>query len=172
MTNPGHVDPGYAGCLHVTVINMSSKPYALVPNARFLRALVFKLDSPVTTPFKVPAIPQSPISDELLERLSPDFLDVTGRALAAAKKAIDSATRANVWAQYGLPAAAALGAALITGLVTYFAQARNVEDQIQALKEVNAAKRLDDLENRIPTAQRLQTLEFEMERLKAASASK
>jgi dCTP deaminase len=169
MTNPGHVDPGYAGHLHVTVINMGSKPFPLVPNARFLRALVFKLDSAVASPLNATA---SPITKELLARLSPDFLDVTGRAKVAAKNEIDRAVRANVWAQYGLPALAAVVAALITGLVTYYTQARNVEDQIQALKDVNAARRLDDLENRIPTAQRLQTLESEVERLKGAAAPK
>lgn len=170
MTNPGHVDPGYEGPLHVTVINMGSKPFPLVPHARFLRALIFKLDAKVATPYKSSGT--SPITTELLARLSPDFLDVTGRAQAAAKKEIDSAVRANVWAQYGLPALAAVLAALITGVVSYYTQARHVEDQIEALKAVNAGRRLDDLENRIPTAQRLQALESEVERLKSVAAPK
>jgi deoxycytidine triphosphate deaminase len=62
MTNPGHVDPGYSGHLHVTVINFGSKPYSLEKGGRLLRALFFEQTDVATNPLG--SIP-NPITDEL-----------------------------------------------------------------------------------------------------------
>ena len=170
MTNPGHVDPGYIGHLHVTVINMGRKPYALVPQGRFLRALVFKLDTPVASPLQ-PAQPgKKAVTEELLARLSPDFLSVDARTKAAAKKEIDAAVRANQWAQYGLPALAAVLGAVVTGLLTNFSLSRDFEQRITALQKVDAEKRISALEYRFPTAEQLHQLSLEVDRLKRAQS--
>jgi deoxycytidine triphosphate deaminase len=44
MTNPGHIDPGYAGPLHLTVINMSHTPFPLSTSDRIIRVVFIKLD--------------------------------------------------------------------------------------------------------------------------------
>jgi dCTP deaminase len=167
MTNPGHVDPGYAGKLHVTVINMSSEPFAITPNMRFLRALIFKIDSTAESPLKAVIPPKSPVTDELLNRLSLDFLNVDDRARMAAKSEIASAVRTNTWVQFAVPAFFAVLAAGLTGTFNYFSQAKDVASKLDALQKINAGTRLGDLETRIPTAQRLQALELEVERLKS-----
>jgi dCTP deaminase len=168
MTNPGHVDPGYEGPLHVTVINMGSKPYALQPNERFLRALIFEFDAPAVSPLKPPF--SSPITQELLQRLSQDFLDVTNRAKKAAKDQIDDIARTKSWLQFGVPALFALFGVLVTSVTNYFVSTRDLTEQVKGLQDVHAARRLDDLENRIPTAQRLDALQREVDDLKAHSS--
>src|SRR5262249_24020852 len=44
MTNPGHIDPGYEGPLHCTVINMGQESYALNRGDRLIRVLIFEMD--------------------------------------------------------------------------------------------------------------------------------
>ena len=44
MTNPGHVDPGYKGPLHFTVINMGSKDYVFRRRDPIVTILLFRLD--------------------------------------------------------------------------------------------------------------------------------
>ena len=45
MTNPGHVDPGYAGVMRFTVINMGKDPYYLERGGRIVTLLLFCLGS-------------------------------------------------------------------------------------------------------------------------------
>ena len=47
LTNPGHVDPGYKGPMHFTVINMARKPYSLRIGDPICAVLFFELDSRV-----------------------------------------------------------------------------------------------------------------------------
>lgn len=44
-TNPGHVDPGYKGAFHITLINMGKKTYPLEKGGLIVTLLVFELDS-------------------------------------------------------------------------------------------------------------------------------
>ncbi len=64
MTNPGQVDPGYEGQIHVTVINMGKQPYMLRKGDRLLRALIFKLHDKVEKAYQAtaaaPAAPAAP----------------------------------------------------------------------------------------------------------------
>jgi dCTP deaminase len=89
MTNPGQIDPGYQGPLHLTVINMSKEPQTLYRGLRIIRVIFAKLDDAPSTDFRArhPGTPVSPISDELLNTLSTDFLNVEQRADDAVKKA-------------------------------------------------------------------------------------
>jgi len=51
-TNPGHIDPGYNGPLHLTVINMGRAPIALKAGERIMRVLFLVLtDKRPTTPY-------------------------------------------------------------------------------------------------------------------------
>jgi dCTP deaminase len=159
MTNPGHVDPGYKGQLHVTVINMGREPYPLKSGDRLLRALIFKLTSNVSTT----AGSANPLEDDVLDRLSPDFLSVNARVADAAKREIDAAIRMNGWLQYGLPALAAILGAIVSGYWTNLSNAKDFERRIAAIEsqgaKVNADVRLLKLEADFPTQDRLETLE-------------
>lgn len=75
MTNPGHVDPGFEGHLHVTVINMGSAPYELRAEDQVIRLMVFELDD--TPPAYGPSL--DPVSEQLLQNLSHDFFDISSR---------------------------------------------------------------------------------------------
>jgi len=82
-TNPGHVDPGYHGPLHLTVINMGKEVFTLYRGQRILRLMLYRLAT------VEPLIPpgSSPISEELLTKLSPDFLNVHDRVAEAIERA-------------------------------------------------------------------------------------
>lgn len=76
MTNPGHVDPGFEGHLHVTVINMGSIPYELRSGDQVIRLMVFQLDAAVANPY---GAPNDPVTGQLLNNLSHDLFDIGGR---------------------------------------------------------------------------------------------
>lgn len=81
MTNPGQIDPGYQGPLHLTLINMSKEPLTLARGQRLIRLIFAKLDEVPSSDFQArhPQTRQSPITDELLQALSIDFLNVEQR---------------------------------------------------------------------------------------------
>jgi deoxycytidine triphosphate deaminase len=127
MTNPGHIDPGYDGKLHLTVINMGSKPYALRRGDRIVRVLLFRLNQAPTKSYRQrrPGPQQSAISEELLSHLSSDFIDVTKRADESAKRQIAGAQiRIAIW----VPVLAA-----ITGAAITFAANRFTGGDVQAV---------------------------------------
>jgi dCTP deaminase len=82
MTNPGHIDPGYRGHLHLTVINMSRESFPLRRGDRICRVLLIPLNEKAEAPYndRHPGVRPSPITSELLGRLSVDFVDVEARA--------------------------------------------------------------------------------------------
>lgn len=90
-TNPGHVDPGYQGPLHLTVINMGRLPFNLKRGDRIIRLIIFELSGEVSAP-----APKKPaVTPTLLDRLSQDFLNIDERAAAAAKEEVASANIAK-----------------------------------------------------------------------------
>jgi dCTP deaminase len=82
MTNPGQIDPGYKGPMHLTVINMSKEPLTLYRGQRLIRLVFAKLDATPSADYQArhPGAAVSPITDELLQALSIDFLNVEQRA--------------------------------------------------------------------------------------------
>jgi deoxycytidine triphosphate deaminase len=56
VTNPGHVDPGYEGPMHFTVINMGRQPYVLRVSDPICTLLLFELDSPVAADLLIPVM--------------------------------------------------------------------------------------------------------------------
>jgi dCTP deaminase len=119
VTNPGHVDPGYSGSLHLTVINMGRKPFHLKKGERIARLLLFRLDQAPKQSYRQRRTETgSPvITDELLSRLSSDFVDVTARADASADKRIRTAQLGiAIW----VPLLAAITGSLLTMAVNKF----------------------------------------------------
>jgi dCTP deaminase len=88
MTNPGHVDPGFAGTMSFTVINMGREPYPLTQDTRIVTLLIFKLDKEPRFPYSklVPPHPGSGETWETIRRVSDDFINVDQRARKIARK--------------------------------------------------------------------------------------
>jgi deoxycytidine triphosphate deaminase len=97
MTNPGHIDPGYRGPLHLTVINMSRVPLPLVAGSRIIRVLLMPLAHHPDAPYDArhPAGAAPAITSQLLGNLSADFVNVQERAQRIAD---DAVKRAQFWA--------------------------------------------------------------------------
>lgn len=178
MTNPGHVDPNYNGELHLTVINMGREPYTLKNGDRLLRVMVFELDRPTT----MPVSGANPLNEELLERLSPDFLDVNERVDAAAKKAIDASDRRNALRQAVMP----LMVAVVTAALTYGSGYLKFDERIARIetmnKDLNAATRLDQLDAKLkqigeltppePLAKHIEEMRAEIDALRKSAPRK
>jgi dCTP deaminase len=110
MTNPGHVDPGYDGKMHLTVINMGRDSIELRIDDTIVTVLFFELDGSVTADYRV-RNPKAPPSPDV-NRLSRDFVNVENRAKKIAK---DAVLRAGL---YGVLVAAAL--TIATQILPYY----------------------------------------------------
>jgi dCTP deaminase len=170
MTNPGHVDPGYVGPLHVTVINMGRKPFALQPGGRFLRAVIHKLDASAASPKPPNSSGAAPaITQELLDKLSPDFLSVNQRTASAAKKEIDAAVQRSQYLQFGLPVITTIVGVALAAYFTNVSVSNRFEDRIKLLEAAKSMERLNILENNYPTEKRLLEIENNLKRQAATS---
>jgi deoxycytidine triphosphate deaminase len=145
MTNPGHIDPGYRGPLHLTVINMSSVPYPLKIDERIVRVLFIPLQAQPEAPFNLrhPGHLRDPITSELLERrLSVDFVNVTARAERIAQGAVRTA---QLWG-IGVPILVAiitvLGAILAATLTTR-GDIQKIGDRVTALEAKSPEQALE-----------------------------
>lgn len=87
MTNPGHVDPGYKGKMTFTVINMGRLPYELQRDNPIVSLLLFRLPQEVEGGYteRYGERVGKPVSEERLDRLSADFLNIEERAQRIAK---------------------------------------------------------------------------------------
>lgn len=150
MTNPGHIDPGYSGPLHCTVINMGHAPFTLNYGDRIMRVLIFELDKEhaPAAPYNLRhglqtrEIASSPINAELLDRLPKDFVDVEERAGRIADSAI---TRAQVRAGW-LPFLVAIISGFLGFAATYLATVAKVKEDLTSLRTdfVEAKTRLEN----------------------------
>jgi dUTPase len=135
MTNPGHIDPGYEGPLHCTVINMGHEGYPLVRGDEIMRVLFFQLDqAKQAAPSGGIGPLKSPINTELLARLSVDFVDVDERAKKIASKAVGKASL--IAAGLGILIPAVLGFAG----ATYVYPLKSISDGVDILKRETVTK--------------------------------
>jgi deoxycytidine triphosphate deaminase len=126
MTNPGHVDPGYTGPMHFTVINMGRVPYTLRIGDRICTVLFFELGSDVQADYRkrhggsadtqVPSVPPAGLREVEVNRLAKDFVDVEKRARDIAKKAVRKAQ----WTATILAALVSVGVATVSQFVPYY----------------------------------------------------
>ena len=140
MTNPGHVDPGYHGYLHVTAINMGQEPYPLVHGARCITLTLFRLARAAAAPYstRIGAPSTSPVTQELLTRLSLDFAAIENRAEKIADKAAQkmdiSTKRIQVIATI-IIAVLTVGGYIITSRISERIATLEAQIKIDALEE-------------------------------------
>jgi dCTP deaminase len=154
-TNPGHVDPGYKGHLHLTVINMGSSPFNITRGQQIMRLLLFSLSQAVkTVDFHQPSI----IDEELLARLSKDFLDIDSRVTAAARKAVEEADlRIKRWQVLGplfggiVTALAGVFALYYSGTAELRAQIARIEGKLSVIVTFSDIKNLEERLRKLET---------------------
>lgn len=139
-TNPGHIDPGYKGKLHLTVINMGREAISLKTGMRIVRVLFYSMNEAARHPYI--SSPYSPITADLLESLSHDFMNVENRAKSVAQGAV---LKSTICAALGAPL---LAAALSAG-VTYIVS--KVSDDGTQEKLTAVETRMSNLETRLGT---------------------
>lgn len=96
MTNTGHVDAGYTGYLHMTVINMGKRPQAIRKGDRLVSLLLFKLTSNAEAGWldrrNGVTGDDATLVKTAQDSLSCDFLDIGERAKRAARFAMARTT--------------------------------------------------------------------------------
>lgn len=153
-TNPGHIDPGYKGPLHFTVINMGKKPYELRLNDIIATLVIFELDSPAAAGWSERNEPVRSSVQSNLDRLSEDYMDIEHRT----KKLID-----NKFLKAGIFVALIPLIGIVVSLLfqIFSLQPRleknvsSLENRVTVLEEKNSLpaleKRIEVLENRTST---------------------
>lgn len=159
MTNPGHLDPGYRGPLHLTLINMAKEGVQIRKEDMILTIVLIKLESAPRAGFVSRYGDKSPseLSLSQLNNLSPDFARFEERAQKIAEGAVERAELALKRAQVraGIYSSLiTLAVALITvGLGSYSRygalsdQIKTVESKLESQIELN--KKINELEKRI-----------------------
>lgn len=94
MTNPGHIDPGYSGQLHFTVINMGRGDFVLRNKDVIVTLLIFRLANPAAADYAARNAGHisGPITQSSIDLLAPDFVDVQKRATDIAKGVLGIST--------------------------------------------------------------------------------
>jgi dCTP deaminase len=121
MTNPGHIDPGYKGHLTFTAINMGKGNFELRQRDPICTVVFLKMCEVAAVPYRQlkearGARPGASLNQQLLDRLSRDFLGVDDRSRRHASRAVARA-------QWLIPIVTSALAAVIGGvasLAVYF----------------------------------------------------
>jgi deoxycytidine triphosphate deaminase len=168
MTNPGHIDPGYEGHLHLTAINMGREPFEVRKGDVIVTVVVVELAAPPKADFVARYGSSSPshITQIQLDRLSPDFANVQERAKDVADKAVQTADLSIKKAQQR----AALVGTIVTALLAVFTLYWNSQSKVDLLNqnEANLEKRIDE---KLATNKRIADLERQVERLQTQIAN-
>ena len=150
MTNPGHIDPGFSGRLRFTVMNIGKENIPLRKGDPIVTLLFFRLSGNAVAGYAQRKGLTGPISEptqEDVNRLSLDFLDVTARTNEAAKRAIAAA---EFRAKYGPPALSALATIIVALVVGFFGYLKPLDEVQMELKQVRQVLELThDLRSRL-----------------------
>lgn len=139
MTNPGHVDPGYEGKLHLTVINMSRSPIPLRISDAILTVIFYKLSADCKAGYAERHEKKTP-TDVTANLLSPDFLDVTKRATDITNAAV---TKSALYA-----GVIALTITIVSSLLPYYFDTKR---EIAVMQESNkyTQEKITELQSKI-----------------------
>jgi deoxycytidine triphosphate deaminase len=152
MTNPGHVDPGYKGKLHFTLINMGRTQFELETGMKVVTLLLTSVEHPSSADWSSLSrtVPDKP-ETETLNNLSPDFLDFQNRATQAAQVVLQ---RSN-WLMMYLPIVLAAGAFIATFLSSGVNErTTDHEKRISALESNRITTRVDSLSEAVNRLER------------------
>ncbi len=159
MTNPGHLDPGYEGPLHLTVINMAKEGVQLRKGDMILTIVLFKLAKAPIADFKSRYGGKSPSKMSLshLNRLSPDFARFEERAQKIADAAVERAELAIKQAQWRVGIISGFITLLVAALTVWsgsYSKYEALSEQIKGVErkledQIGTNKKLGELEKRI-----------------------
>jgi dCTP deaminase len=168
LTNPGHIDPGYEGHLHLTAINMAKEPFEFRRGDVIATVVIVELGTKPQRDFRARYGTLSPshVTQIQLDRLSPDFANVEERAQQIADKAVQAADISIKRAQNR---AAVIGA-IVTALLTIFTLYWNSQSKVDLLNQNEATmeKRFDD---KLANDKRIAELEHEVKNLQSKMGS-
>lgn len=168
LTNPGHIDPGYEGHLHLTAINMAKESFEFRRGDVIATVVIAELGSAPRADFRARYGTLSPshVTQDQLNRLSPDFANVEERAQQIADKAVSAADISIKRAQNK---AAGIGV-VVTALLTIFTLYWNSQSKVDLLNqnETTMEKRFDD---KLANDKRITDLEQQVKDLKSQIAA-
>jgi len=165
VTNLGHIDPGFDGKMQFTLVNMGHEHYSLKEREPIYTLLLFKLNQAPKKDYRSrhpdldPEVGHTGVSQELLDGLSRDFLNVGNRATEAAKAAITAELKSPLRGAIstGIVAILVLGSG---ALFNYF-QVGEIKSAIPDM-EKSFEKRISDLQEQINSQERISKLESEI----------
>jgi len=122
MTNPGQIDPGYAGRMRFTVINMGSQDFVLRNGDPIVTLLLFKLNDRVHADWleRRAGKPGTDPSQKDLDRLAADFLDVDRRATEISNAVVTKADLQVKKAQILVPLYSGLATVIVAAVIAFF----------------------------------------------------
>jgi len=168
LTNPGHIDPGYEGYLHLTAINMAKEPFEFRRGDVIATVVIAELGTSPRADFRAryKNVSPSQVTQDQLDRLSPDFANVEERAQQIADKAVKTADISIKRAQNR---AAVIGA-VVTALLTIFTLYWTSQSKVDLLNQNEATmeKRFDD---KLANDKRTTELEQQVKDLKSQIAA-
>jgi deoxycytidine triphosphate deaminase len=133
MTNVGHVDAGYQGYLHMTVINMGKKPHSIRRGDRLVSLLLFQMADNAEVSWLERR--GGAVSDErslvqtAQQALSVDFMNVNQRAHSAATNTIMK----NTLLQWLLPIVLSVAFVYITMVSTTQSQLSELRGKVDSI---------------------------------------
>jgi dCTP deaminase len=164
MTNPGHLDPGYKGHLHLTAINMGRASFEIRKGDPIVTLVLFQLNERPKADFvdRYGAVSPSAVTQAHINNLSPDFANVQERAESIANRAVEKADISIKRAQNR----GALIGVIVTALLTLFTLYYNSSSKADALDENNKAmeKRFDE---RLATSKEVNELRNKIQELQS-----
>jgi len=172
MTNPGHVDPGFWGPLKFTVMNIGKEDITLRKGDPIVTLLFFRLSADVkagySERFNLTKAMTGPTQDKV-NSLSFDFLDIDARADKAAVKAVATAEyRLKFWGTI-VPlwgAVATIISALAFGFFGLWQPVNQFKADLEQIKKVldlkEAKSRLDKFEDMDKLQKRMDQIEMKL----------
>lgn len=150
-TNPGLLDPGYEGTLHLTLINMGKEPISLKAGDRIVRILFYKMEIESTKPYRTDPN-ASHVDEELLMGLSYDFANLQERARDVAKEEVKKAEIFSRWYAPVIGSVLAVIVTVATALITN-SQVDPLESRVDKIEgrfgQIGGDLNLDSLEKRL-----------------------
>lgn len=144
LTNPGHIDPGYEGHLHLTAINMAKESFEFRRGDVIATVVIAELGSTPRADFRTRYKTFSPshVTQDQLNRLSPDFANVEERAQQIADRAVKTADISIKRAQNR---ATVIGV-VVTAALTIFTLYWNSQSKVDLLNQnqTTMEKRFDE----------------------------